>query len=54
MYIWLILCVVALGLSVFLNIELWSIAKELKTEIVEINGYTNYDRPVAPDDNTAE
>ena len=54
MTLWLILCIVALGLSIFMNIELWSIAKELKTEIIEINGYSNYDRPASPDDNTAE
>lgn len=40
MYIWVIVLSVLLGLSVFLNIELWCLAKELKTEILE-NGRTD-------------
>lgn len=35
---WYIILFVLLGLSTFLNIELWSLCKELKTELKENDG----------------
>lgn len=39
----IIILIVALGLSIFLNIELWHIAKELKMELHENDGRCQFD-----------
>ena len=41
--VWYIVLIVALGVSLIVNIELWNIAKELKTELHEHDGRSIFD-----------
>lgn len=43
MTLWIVVLAVALGISIFLNIQLWEIARELKLELHENGRTTAYD-----------
>lgn len=43
MIVWIVVLAVALGLSIFLNVQLWEIAREFKLELHENDRTTVYD-----------